>query len=230
MGVSFNLMEQQVQGLAAIRDLGSENLQKVIDKFKNYEPKTLFPKTIEKELNNLIADLESDVEGIVSQLFYLYRLRREGELEPKTIFEGLLNGISKVEGPLKWGKEEIDNWKGLKPQIIELLSLPLLEIAFKAAELTAEYDNILRDTVILTDIRPIYNETATEIEGTLVTFTLRLRYFDKNREIASMSLALDIGDVKKMIKSGERAIEKAKTAKEFLIDNGEKPVIITGEE
>ncbi len=230
MGLSFNLEEQQLKGLAALRDLGSENLKKAIDKFKNHKLKTFFPKTIEEEFKKLFADVGYDAKIIVRQLFHLYKLRRQSELEPKAIFEGLLNGISEAEGSLKWEKEEIDNWKRLKPQIIELLSLPLLEVAFKATELTTEYDNILQNTVVLTDIRPIYNETATEIEGTLVTFTLRLQYFDKNRGSEVISLALDIDDVKKMIKSGQRAIEKAKTAKEFLIDNGEKPVIIMGEE
>ena len=230
MGISFNLQEQQIKGLAAIRDLGSENLKKLIDKFKNYKLKSFFPKTIEKEFKNLFADEEADAKVIVRQLYYLYSLRRESDLEPKTIFEGLLDSISEVEGSLKWGKEEIDNWKGLKPQIIELLSLPLFEIAFKATGLSSEYDNILQDTIVLTDIRPIYNKTATEIEGTLVTFTLRLHYYDKNRAIERISFALDIDDIKKMIKSGERAIKKAKTAKEFLIDNGVKPVIIMGED
>ena len=230
MGVRFNLEEGQLKGLAAMRELGSENLSKIIDKYKNYQLKALFPKTIEKELKNLLPDLEIDAPSIVKQLFYLYHLRRENELEPKTIYEGLLDSILEIEGPLKWKKKEIDKWKELKPQIIELLSLPSLDVAFKATRLTSEYDNILQNTVVLTDIRPIYNETATDIEGTFVTFTLRLQYFDKNRKNERLSLLLDLDDIKRLIRSSERAIKKAETAKEFLIENGGKPVFIMGEE
>jgi len=230
MGISFNLEESQIKGLAAIRELGIENLSKAVDKFRNYQQKSLYPRTIEKELNNLLPDQKIDSRAIVKQLFHLYSLHRESELEPKTIFEGLLNSILEVEGPLKWKKKEIDKWKELKPQIIELLSLPSLDVAFKATELTSEYDNILKNSKILTDIRPIYNETVSEVEGTFVTFTLRLQYYDRNREIERISFALDIDDIKKMIKSCERAIKKSETGKEFLIKKGEKPVFIMGEE
>ena len=88
---------------------------------------------------------------------------------------------------------------------------------------------MMQNAAFFTDIRPIYNESATGIEGTLVTSTLRLLYYDKNRKIETLSLTIDIDDIRKLIKSGERAIKKGITAKEFLTDKGEKPVIIMGE-
>ena len=61
-------------------------------------------------------------------------------------------------------------------------------------------------------MRPVYNDDESEIEGVLVSFTLRIEFIDVDGK-HEMSIALDESEVRTLQTECERAILQAKTAK-----------------
>jgi hypothetical protein len=94
-------------------------------------------------------------------------------------------------------------------------------------ELSYDYANILDNAKILTDIRPIYDESASGIEGAVVTQTLRIRFVSLNGN-HDCSIAMDESDVFALAQQCERALQKARLARGLPGSSSPVPVIISG--
>jgi hypothetical protein len=103
-----------------------------------------------------------------------------------------------------------------------------VSLAAKAIELSYDYANLLRRTRILTDIRPLYNDSADCIEAAVVSYTLRLRYDTADGE-HELSIALDEADLRTLMAQCERAMTKAKTARDVLAGRCNISIAISGE-
>jgi len=158
---------------------------------------------------------------------WLTNLRRQRDLRIEELLEGLHQSIVTSQS---WSEEDISRWKKLEPQLLSLFSLRTLEIVVKAMDLAYDYSNLLQTTKILTDIRPVFNEDASAIQGAVISYTLRIYFSTLQGSSESLSLALDEDDIKKLIKNCDRALEKAQTAKTFMQRNNIKSTFITGEE
>ncbi len=101
-------------------------------------------------------------------------------------------------------------------------------MASTAIELSYDYANLLRRTKILTDIRPLFNESADEIEAAVVSYTLRLRYDSADGE-HELSIALDESDIKTLAAQCERALMKSATARSLMTDTCGVSVTVSGE-
>lgn len=86
---------------------------------------------------------------------------------------------------------------------------------------------MLQNARIITDVRPVFNEEGSEIEGAIVSFTLRLHY-DNIGGSESLSVALDEGDVQKMLATCQRALKKAQVAQALLLKSGIQKTFIAG--
>ena len=99
----------------------------------------------------------------------------------------------------------------------------------KALYLAYEYANLLQSVKILTDLRPVFNEGGDDIDGAVVSYTLRL-YYDNPEGNHSLSVAFDEQDIQNLHKECERALTKAKTVKRMVEQGMAKPVMIAGED
>jgi hypothetical protein len=97
-----------------------------------------------------------------------------------------------------------------------------------AIELVYDYANLLRRTRVLTDIRPLFNNAADQIEGAVVSYTLRLRYDSADGE-HELSIALDESDIRILADQCDRALTKATTARAMLVEKCNLSVIVSGE-
>ena len=109
----------------------------------------------------------------------------------------------------------------------DLLANPRFNYLAKALELRYDYANLLESSRMITDLRPVYNEDANQIEGVVVSFTLRLEFIDIDGR-HGMSIALDESDVRTLLWECERAIQKARTAKARM-DQAQISASISGE-
>ena len=91
-----------------------------------------------------------------------------------------------------------------------------IKLAARAIDLTYDCDNLLQRSRILTDVRPIFSDNASSIEGAIVAHTLRLRYDTAGRN-EELSLALDSADLRRLILDCERALLKEQISREQLI-------------
>jgi hypothetical protein len=227
MPISFNLRPDQLNDLSILRELGADAIHTITKTLAGLESPPVKPQHLRKELINILPTKTSEAEHIVRLLITLYSLRRQRDLSVQELLDGLTRGIRTAD--VKWTDVEISEWEELLPNLHDLLSMSTIWTIVKALDLSYDYANLFQSAKILTDIRPIFSEDASTIDGSVVSFTLRL-YFDSLEGSKSLSIALNHKDVKKLQKNCERAIKKAETAKTFMVDDNKKRTIICGDE
>jgi len=227
MAIQFFPNSAQFLALSYIRDLDSRKIQTIIDGLANITPPLLRPSELRETLAALLPDDVDKINVIAPQLISLYTLKRGRGLTTEQLVEGLRFAISSEHS--KWSPEDIARWQEMEPRLRDLLSLGPVTTIVKALDLSFDYYSLLQNSKIITDIRPVFNEAGSEIQGALVSFTLRL-HLDSVSGSSSMSIALDQDDVIKLRKACERALEKAKTAQAFMRAGGIDKTLISGEE
>lgn len=99
-----------------------------------------------------------------------------------------------------------------------LLQNPKIRRFAKAYALRNEYERILTDSRIMSDIRPVFDddEKTPSIQAATVNHTLRLTYRAGDGKSHEFHLALDADDLGKLKAQIDRAIEKDKAAQALL--------------
>ncbi|MGO9155135.1 hypothetical protein [Mycobacterium sp.] len=101
----------------------------------------------------------------------------------------------------------------------------------KALSLRNEYERIITDTRILSDIRPVFDDDAEDpsIQAAIVNHTLRFTYTAGDGERHETHFALDTADLKKLKAQIEKALKKDKSSQR-LIENANVVVLEAMEE
>ena len=225
MPIKLYIPKRQLSGLATIRRLGSDKLQRVIEQIGGLDHPL--------DVGELEAAIESEVGKdtaieFLQQLLGISGLARHRDLQSEEVFEGLTRGLRDVSGDLRWSKKELQEWEGLKDQIVLLLGLTQVHVVSKALSLSYDYENLLQNIRILTDIRPVFDEERERFEGAVISQTLRVRYDSGNRT-HTLSLAIDAKDLEHLRRSCELAAKKAEHARRAVEEKMGIPVLIPGE-
>ncbi len=221
---------RHLPGLQNIRDLNDRNFKAIQADLEN--DIRLSPAFLGEVVERHVSS-DSSVADITSVLLSLLALMREKKLTPDTVVKGITSGLSLIPADKAWGPEEIKRWCDLEDALVQLLSSKRLQHLEKAVALSYEYSNLLQKVRIITDIRPVYEKNESEeleIEAAMISQTLKIDYTsDDGRH--SISMAMDIADLKDLEKACGRAVKKANAARGLIQDGrGKKiPVEIAGE-
>lgn len=152
---------------------------------------------------------EDDAARFVRTFISLHSLRRSLRLTPSEILGEVNRAITMDETP-PWFK----SWEGSLRTVERLLSPqhPLASLE-KAMNLAYEYQNVATELQLLTDIRPIFNDSLTKVDRTVLSFVLRIGYHDGAHR-HDLDLALDAMDVENLRLLCERAQAKMRVIKE----------------
>ncbi len=224
--VQFRIPAEALTDMEVLRRVGSDKLAQLASAFKAIEPTPLRPKQLRETACTVLGtgeEAEGIGQSVVRLLLALYGLLRQRSLNPKSILDGLRDGIGKSD----WNEEAKNEWKAVEPQIEELLSIEKVGAVSKALALAYEYANLYESAQIITDIRPVYNEDGSDIQGSIVSYTLRMNYDDAEGN-HTLSIAMDEKDIQELMGACERAQKKSQRAKR-LMEDVEVPTMITGE-
>lgn len=219
----------QLSDLAAIRDLGHEVLGAITEQLAQIKPTPLQPAELRKALKDAIPDNDLAANALLRQLISLYHLQWQRRLKPQEILDGLAHALKRAPADTGWDEPNRKEWQELQPQLLALLDIEQVRTVVKALNLGYEYANLLDAARIMTDIRPIFGENDSRIEGAVISQTLRIYYNSRDGD-HSLSLAMDHDDLKHLLQSCQRALAKAKTAKKHMQHNGDVPTIVRGDE
>jgi len=224
MSTHMQLSENQIRDFQVIRDLGAEALSKVSNHVESLTGTALL--NPDKLLSVIKGNLESNgptADSLMRQALSLNGLMRQTEMSPSEVLAGI---SAAIERDSDWSPDEIASWDAIEPEFCKLLGLNAFRIAAATIDLSYEYANLFRNGRIITDIRPIFTEDASAIQGAVISFTLRLR-FDSVDGGHELSIALDQGDVANLMQQCQRALVKSQTARGAM-KNAAIPTIVTG--
>jgi hypothetical protein len=223
MSLNLRLTKHQLADLKQICELETGRLAKVQSKLGELQRPTLRPQDLLTEVGTILGE---DTEPIVRQLLSLQGLIRQTGLPSEEVIAGIRDAVGRQ------GREvalESSAWEAVESTVKALVESQSVRLAARAIELAYDYANLLRRTKVLTDIRPLFNEAADEIEGAVVSYTLRLRYDSADGE-HELSIALDESDIKMLAAQCDRALRKAATARSMVAETCNLPVVVSGEE
>jgi hypothetical protein len=112
--------------------------------------------------------------------------------------------------------EAVSQTEPLRSRLLTLLSMPSFEVGAKALDLLFETERHISDVRILTDLRPVFSDSAVEVPKTsLVIHTLKID-FHEGEQSPHFFASLDLNDLRKLQKAVSRAIEKDSTLRKAL--------------
>lgn len=157
---------------------------------------------------------QDDIKPIASTILSFYFARTYfGYSVPdfaKAVCEAMAqSGVDKQELP----NEECERFQD---DLVRLLSVDSLAAKIKSRTLLREYERILCDARILTDLRPVFGSNPAEAPiGAGIVHTLRVRYHE-GKDLKDFFVVLDSDEVEDLRESAERAKLKAESLRSVL--------------
>jgi len=213
--VNFRLPEEAYAGLAALI-AHSGVLGVLLDCAEKAGPGTGFGK-IARNFADEAKIQSSDAGSIVTTLWNLYDVRRELDLSADDMISALTAYLDK-NSPEEWRKKYMEGWQKVSPSIQKVLDGDSsLALDHKSVRLTYAHQNVLIDADMITDVRPVFNQSGEAIRGMVVSHQMVIEYHD-GFDAKRLHVVIDGKDVSKLSALCKRAETKAQTTKSSLMD------------
>jgi len=157
----------------------------------------------------------ADVEQFLRTIYNITRITTRMKIDVARFLEVATRSLEE----LKDSDADLRVWRDSLKTIDHAVSKigadhPFL-IARKADRLAHAQQNLVYETKIITDLRPVFSTTGDKILRSVVNHRLVIDYFDGNR-VSRLEFGLDLEDVAELRKTCERAELKALTLKDSL--------------
>jgi len=228
MATQFQISASQIRDFQVIRDLKTGVLSSIAKHLNALDSVLLNPADLFSSIKNFLDGLDCDecvAECVMRQSLTLNGLMLQTGLNADDVLTGVRSGIERDAG---WTTEEVEKWGEVEPKFHKLLCSNAFRIVATTIDLSYEYANLYRNARILTDIRPLFTEDANEIEGAVVSFTLRLR-FESVEGSRELNIAMDEGDIEDLSVQCGRALKKSQTARKTMTEKAGIPTVLSGE-
>lgn len=213
MAIQIHINKSQIADLKAIAELGPDALGEVVDAIEKFEPAPFTPAELQTVIQGVIKEDKSVVDSILRQALSLASFKRRGKLASTAIVEAIREALKAATPSV--GAPMLAKWEALEPTLNRLVASRRVETTAKTLNLAYDYANLLRTTRIVTDVRPVFDNDVTTIDGAVVSFTLRLSY-DNNEGNHGLSIAMNQPDVKALRDQCDRALKKSALAQETM--------------
>jgi hypothetical protein len=161
-----------------------------------------------------------DVEQVLHTVYNITRITTRMKIDAAKFLEVATRAFEGRKGE-EFSDGDLRAWKDSLKTIGQAVSKidadhPFL-VSRKADRLARAQQNIVYETKIITDLRPVFSAAGDRILRSVVNHRLVIDYFDGNR-VSRMEFGLDLEDVAELRKTCERAELKALTLKDSLKD------------
>lgn len=172
----------------------------------------------------------ADIQRVLWTILNLHRLMARLGVDSRQLMESIEAALEPVqsEGP---SQGLLGNWEECSQSLAAFLDSvgpdhPLILIR-KAESLATSHQNILTESRIVTDLRPVFDSLGERVLQWIVTHTLFIEYYDGG-ESRHISFGLDNSDLRELRRVCERAELKSSTLKATVGDA--LPTRIIGEQ
>jgi hypothetical protein len=178
-----------------------------------------------KALREALADFlpAPVVLALIHQVIGLRSYIDDAQVTPAEAIEALSLGL-KLKG---WSDDLYSKWNNIAKVLERFLSLENIVTIAKALELSLDFEHILVDSKILTDVRMVYSANRDKIIGGIVCNRLRIKMHEEDAH-KSLSISIDKDEIEHLKKLCEDALQKIKMASDLLKSAG-LASFVTGE-
>lgn len=169
----------------------------------------------------------ADARRVVAQLMSFHQLQATYSMTPVEAYEAVLESLE-TEAPDEWKGRYLDPFKAARKAVEGAISPSHpLYLVQKSVRLKYEHQNVLYDSNVLVDVRPIFDFSGREVKQLAITYVVEIEYNDGGSR-KHLLAALDQQDVAKLKAACERAETKTIALKAAL-GSTQFPIIVTGE-
>jgi hypothetical protein len=200
-------------GFARIKRLSSADVETLVAALESVPtPSGL------KELTSAVAQrmpnlTRGDAESVLRTLFSLYVFLADEET-PLSEYLSDLSGAMRATGrpDLQLSDQEKTDFEN---KMRKLLTIKKVELSSKVQSLKLEYPCSFYDAIILTDIRPVFDDVNERPVGAAITHMLKIVYHESG-DHKEFYVALEAEDLQKLKKVLQRAESKELSLKSLL--------------
>jgi hypothetical protein len=168
--------------------------------------------TLAVALESISAD---DLGEIIGALMALSSVRIVNQVSISGFVEEVCRSLETDKAPPQGDVVRAQLVDRLRERLTALLGAQPLMLAAKASTLQREHTNILMDTRVITDIRPVFLEGPDSAQGAMIVHLLKLSYFHDN-EAKEIFVAMDSDDLSELERTITRAKAKTKTLRDIM--------------
>lgn len=169
--------------------------------------------------SELVPVLVPQTVSVLTLLINLKRLQRSFADSAEDVIDAFEQALERAKFP-GWESGQKEAWKDRRELLVPILSSEnAIATMGKVRMLLFESQCTLQESMILTDVRHVYNEAGTEILGGMVLQTLSLS-FTEGGDSRQIHIMMTADDVAKLIAQLKRDQRKAETATELLSKQG----------
>lgn len=205
------------QGFVRLRDLKDRGIRELISALEA-EPPTLNYRNLGSKIAPQISTIEDDdVVEIMETLIPLYSLRVRAGVSASDLATDILRAMDETGlEELKLSGQEREDFRD---RMIRLLDVESIAIGIKAEELLLDHEHTIHSARILTDIRPVFGiESENTPKAAVIVHMFKITYYDESNEVKEFFVALDTGDISRLMDILERADSKAESLRDELED------------
>jgi hypothetical protein len=208
----LNVPQEFHASLAALIDASDEFIAGFVVAVRSTTPR-LNPSRFADQVNDLFGSTELSVgtrAKLIDALFALSSLRFAHDVELEELVTDVSASILPDEA---YGSHRRTV---LESRLANLLECESLVLSSRGSTLQREHQHTLMESMILTDLRPVYAQDAKAIKAATIVHSLKLVYFD-GPDLKEFFVALDDKDVADLKRSVLRAESKSETLKSLLL-------------
>lgn len=208
----FEVPEQYLNGLEKLAILDDKVIKNIFQSIEAVPPAFDLQKIASFAGSNYGVDVE-DASAILNFIAALYFYIRNEDISSDIIIDVICENLKK-DVPIKLAPKYIPK---LKTRLSRLLGISsFLEIIYQASDLLPENQNILVDTRLLTDIKPIFKEDISGgISASLISHTLRLQYENING-IQEIFVSISSSNIEQLIEELQESLTKESALQEIF--------------
>lgn len=202
-----------------LRRLGEESVEELLSVLRDEPPALSHYELAERIYPKVNSIPRDDLVSITRTLFTLYSLRTRAGLSVPDFAYDVLRAMDE-NGTAELGLSGQDRVT-FEDRLVRLLGVDNIDIGLKANELLIDHEHTIHSARVLTDIRPVFGDDPEDPpKAAVIVHMLKISYHDQNNEVKEFFVALDTGDVDRLVGTLERADAKAKSLRESLNGTG----------
>ncbi len=203
-----NVFKPALLNLASLSEQAATELASAI---RSSAP-VLDPKKMASRIGPAVPSIpEEGLEKIINALFSLSAVRVLNKVPISSFLDDVCESLH--------AKKSDFNPVDLRSRLEQLLQAEPIVLASKASAIQREQPYVLMSARVLTDMRPVFGDGPEDLQGAIITHSLKLTSIHSN-EVTESFFALDDDDLAMLQKTVARAEAKSKTMRAFIAKSG----------
>ncbi len=214
----LNIPKQELPSFKLLARTSPSTLQKLTDTLGE-QPPCLDVEKLAAAVAKVSEIEQSIVEELLPLVWRWTMVQRRLDIGTEEFISSLTEGLENTHKE-EWTEKDRAGWNDIKEALKLLLSSDTaISLGAKAGELLLDQQLLLCSSRVITDARPVFNDSAEQLKGILPYHTLVLRCHEGNNN-RDMHIALDSDDLVLLRQQLERAEQKEKLLNSTLREAG----------